>query len=293
MRSVNNSFKGLDNWIWINDDFCKYSDVKMPLLTHGLNYGGFIFEGIRVYNSSPFLLQEHIERLINSAKLTCLKIDSNAEKLTKIALEIIDRNNLRDAYLRPMVFRGGEHIELSPQGGEVITAFVSWEWPSVFDRETTLNGLSMKLTGVQRVGKNSIPPQAKVAGAYVPAVIARQQALDSGFQDALLLDDEGYLADATAANVFLVSEGKIVTPICDKFLSGITRKVVREIASQSGIVVEERKVRVEELFKAEEVFLSGTAYEIQRVRSIDGHEFTGGKLASLVRESYLARVGAS
>jgi branched-chain amino acid aminotransferase len=259
--------------VWIDGKIVSWRDAKMPLLTHGLNYGGFVFEGIRSYGGHPFLLEDHCVRLRSSCTLTGMNLPCDVEALVSACLETLEANQLADAYLRPFASRGSDQIELFPGDATVHVGVVAWPWPPLFGDEARTQGIPVKMSGFRRPCSTSIPPQAKVSAAYLPAMLARLEAVKDGFVDSVLCDAEGDVADVTAANLFIVADGTLVTPIADRCLSGFTRRTVTRLAYELGIPVVERRLTAEDLFSAEEMFLAGTAYEIQPVSRLDSHTF--------------------
>lgn len=259
--------------VWMDGKIVSWRDAKMPLLTHGLNYGGFVFEGIRSYGGQIFLLEDHCARLLSSCELTGMKLPYGIETLVSACLETLEANQLTDAYLRPFASRGSDQIELYPGDATVHVGVAAWPWPPLFGDEARTQGIPVKMSGFRRPDSACIPPQAKVSAAYLPAMLARLEAVKDGFADSVLLDQEGNVADVTAANLFIVAENMLVTPLADRCLSGFTRRTVIRLAHDLGIPVVERRMIAEDLFSADEMFLVGTAYEIQPVSRLDNHTF--------------------
>ncbi|MGW3350269.1 branched-chain amino acid transaminase [Nonomuraea rubra] len=256
--------------IWLDGEFVRWQDATLHVLTHALHYASSVFEGIRVYGSKIFRLTEHTERLVASAaELGCV-LPFTVPELDRAASELAARNGMVDGYLRPVAWRGSETMGIGAPGTAAHVAIAAWEWPEVFEPGAKLDGISLHVSRWRRPPPECAPVRAKGAGQYAIGTLARNEAEAAGAQDALLLDHRGHLTEATGANLFLVVGGELHTPVPDCFLDGITRRVVIGLARSYGIRVVERRIPVGELESASEVFLTGTAYEVQPVRSIGG-----------------------
>lgn len=279
-----------DSFFWIDGSVMKWSEHRIPVLTHGLNYGGFVFDGIRSYDGIPFLLEDHCERFLRSCNLTGISIRWSREELVDACKEILEINRLTDGYLRPFALRGSAQIELYPGNMTSHVGIAAWKWPSLFGEESKEAGIPVKVSKFRRPEVNSIPPQAKVAASYLPAMLARTDAVDDGFVDAVLLDAQGDVADVTAANLFLVANSQLVTPIADRCLSGLTRRTVIELAEELGTPWIEKRLQEQDLLAADEMFLAGTAYEIQPVSRLNDTVFPETEVTRKMKDAFQDRV---
>ncbi len=284
------SFDDRDGFIWFNGKMVAWRDAKVHVLTHGLHYGSCVFEGVRVYNGKIFKLREHTERLINSAKLLGFDLPYSLVELETATKETIAKQNVVNGYIRPVAWRGSEMMAISAQKNKIHVAIASWEWPSYFSKEARERGLRLQLSKWARPAPNTIPTASKAAGLYMICTLSKHAAENDGFDDALMLDYRGFLAEATGANLFLVIDGKIHTPTPDCFLDGITRRTVMDLARKRGIEVIERHIKPEELKNAQEVFLTGTAAEVTPIGQIGEQKFTVGNITKQLMEDYSAKV---
>jgi branched-chain amino acid aminotransferase len=280
------SFDDRDGFIWFNGKMVAWRDAKVHVLTHGLHYGSCVFEGVRVYNGKIFKLREHTERLINSAKLLGFDLPYSLAELETATKETIAKQNVVNGYIRPVAWRGSEMMAISAQKNKIHVAIASWEWPSYFSKEARERGLRLQLSKWARPAPNTIPTASKAAGLYMICTLSKHAAENDGFDDALMLDYRGFLAEATGANLFLVIDGKIHTPTPDCFLDGITRRTVMDLARKRGIEVIERHIKPEELKNAQEVFLTGTAAEVTPIGQIGEQKFTVGNLTKQLMADY-------
>lgn len=284
------SFDDRDGFIWFNGKMVAWRDAKVHVLTHGLHYGSCVFEGVRVYNGKIFKLREHTERLINSGKLLGFDLPYSLAELETATKETIAKQNVVNGYIRPVAWRGSEMMAISAQKNKIHVAIASWEWPSYFSKEARERGLRLQLSKWARPAPNTIPTASKAAGLYMICTLSKHAAENDGFDDALMLDYRGFLAEATGANLFLVIDGKIHTPTPDCFLDGITRRTVMDLARARGIEVIERHIRPEELKNAQEVFLTGTAAEVTPIGQIVEQKFTVGNITKQLMADYSAKV---
>lgn len=257
-----------DGVIWFNGKLVPWRDAKVHVLTHGLHYGSCVFEGVRVYNGNIFKLQEHSERLVASGELLGFKIPYTVDELNAATLEVVKAQNITNGYIRPVAWRGSEMMAISNRGSRVHVAIATWEWPSYFSKEVKEKGVRLQVSSWQRPAPNTAPTASKAAGLYMICTLSKHAAEDAGFDDALMYDYRGYVAEATGANVFFFMKGELHTPKPDCFLDGITRRTVIELAKKRGITVVERHIKPEEIGFADEVFLTGTAAEITPVGQI-------------------------
>lgn len=279
-------FDDRDGQIWFDGKLVPWRDAKCHVLTHGLHYGSCVFEGIRVYNGQVFKLREHSERLIKSGELIGFKVPYTAEELDKATLEAVRAQNIVNGYIRPVAWRGSEMMAISAQKTMIHVAIAAWEWPSYFSKEARERGLRLKTSAWQRPAPNTAPVASKAAGLYMICTMSKHQAESEGFDDALMNDYRGYLAEATGANLFLVMNGEVHTPKPDCFLDGITRRTVMDLARGLGFKVVERHIKPEELANTQEVFLTGTAAEVTPVGAIDDYKFTVGSVTRQLMDAY-------
>ena len=256
-----------------------WQDANTHLLTHTLHYGLGVFEGVRAYNTSKgpsiFRLQDHTERLFKSASTVNMKIPFSVENINQAHIKVIEENNLDEAYIRPMCFYGSEGMGLRADNLNVHTMVAAWEWPSYMDPEAREKGIKVKLSTYKRQVKNPVS-NAKVNGNYVHSIVALTEALEAGFDEALMLDADGYVAEGSGENFFIVKDGKLYSPFLDSCLDGITRKTIIDLAMELKIPFQEKKITVEDVFDADESFFSGTAAEVVPINSLDNQKIGTG-----------------
>ncbi len=276
----------------MNGKFLYYQGVyaeaeKYPfLLAHALHYATSVFEGIRVYNGAPFLLEEHLSRLITSCELIGIDCPATVQELSKICYNLIDKTGVQNAYLRPVVFKGGPDLGVYAPKNTIELSVIIWEWPSVFGAAAVSKGISLTSDiPYRRPPPTCFPTQAKSSAAYLIGAINRQKAENDGFNDALLFTHAGMVAEATGANIFLVNGNTVTTPPANDFLNGLTRQTVIGLLASGQ--VEEREITLDDVKSADEVFLTGTAYEVIGVSKIDDCEKSVGQFTSNIRNAYL------
>jgi branched-chain amino acid aminotransferase len=274
--------------IWMNGDFVAWEDAKVHVLTHGLHYGTGVFDSMRCYDGelgpAVFRNAEHIDRLIRSAELYYMPVPYSAEQLRAVTLELVARNGLRSCYIRPLVNRGYGQMGLNPLDAPVDVTIACWEWGVYLGEEGQRNGVRAKVSSWRRISPDSLIPHAKASGQYLNSVLAKIEAVKSGYEEAILLDDHGHVCEGTGENVYVVREGQIVTPgQHNSILDGITRRSIIQIAQDLGYTVVERNVARAEMYLADEVFLSGTAAELVPVREIDDHVVGTGEPGEVTR----------
>ena len=256
-----------------------WQDANTHLLTHTLHYGLGVFEGVRAYNTSKgpsiFRLKDHTERLFKSASTVNMKIPFSVENINQAHIKVIEENNLDEAYIRPMCFYGSEGMGLRADNLNVHTMVAAWEWPSYMDPEAREKGIKVKLSTYKRQVKNPVS-NAKVNGNYVHSIVALTEALEDGFDEALMLDADGYVAEGSGENFFIVKDGKLYSPFLDSCLDGITRKTIIDLAMELKIPFQEKKITVEDVFDADESFFSGTAAEVVPINSLDNQKIGTG-----------------
>ncbi len=280
----------LEGSIWYNGALTPWKDTKVHVLTHGLHYASCVFEGQRVYDGQIFKLEEHTDRLINSARILDFEIPYTAEQINQANREVVAANRIVDGYVRPVAWRGSEMMGVSAQANTIHLAIAAWQWPSYFSPEARLKGIRMTISPWRRPAPDTAPVHSKAAGLYMICTMSKHAAEAKGYEDALMLDWRGQVAEATGANIFLAIDGVLHTPTPDCFLDGITRRTVIDMARARGIEVVERTIMPEELTKADEVFLTGTAAEVTPVSEIDDYRFTVGPIARQMIEDYDAAV---
>ncbi len=285
-------FDDRDGFIWYDGALRPWRDATLHVLSHGLHYGSCVFEGERVYNGKIFKLREHSERLIHSGKLLGFDVPYSAEELDAATQEAVKANNVENGYVRPVAWRGSEMMAISAQATRIHVAIASWTWPAYFSDEARKRGLKLKISQWARPAPTTAPTASKAAGLYMICTMSKHQAEREGFEDALMLDYRGYVAEATGANVFFVMDGALHTPTPDCFLDGITRRTVIALAKEAGIEVIERHIKPEELAHAQEVFLTGTAAEVTPVGKIDAHDYGVGPITTKLMQIYHDHVRA-
>jgi len=285
-------FDDQDGQIWYDGTLCPWRDVRPHVLSHGLHYASCVFEGERVYSNRVFRLREHTERLIYSGKQLGFTIPYSLEQIERATLETVEAQGYADAYVRPVAWRGSEMMGVSAQQSKIHLAIAVWEWPSYFSPEARLRGIKLKSAPWKRPSPECAPVHAKAAGLYMICTLSKHAAEAAGFDDALMLDWRGRVAESTGANIFLVIDGKLHTPTPDCFLDGITRRSVIGLARARGYEIIERAIMPDELASADEIFVTGTAAEVTPVGQIDDMKFTVGPVAKALMEDYDALVRA-
>ena len=277
--------------IWFNGKAVNWADANIHVLNHGLHYASCVFEGERVYDGEIFKLEEHTERLFYSAKRMGIKVPYTQKEINEACKNIVNIQKVKNGYVRPVIWRGSEMMAISAQKNKIHVAIATWEWGSYFDPKLKLKGIKLNISAWRRPNPNSIPWDTKAAGLYMICTLSKHEAESKGFTDSLMLDHDGYVAEATGANVFFKNEqGELHTPIPDSFLDGITRREVIKIAKAKGIKVVERKIKPEEMKDFVGCFLTGTAAEVTPVSEIDEYRFKICELISELNESYQSLV---
>jgi branched-chain amino acid aminotransferase len=284
------SYDKIDGVIWYDGKLVKWSDANVHVLTHGLHYASAVFEGERAYGGQIFKSTEHSERLRRSAQILDFEIPYSVAEIDAAKKLVIDKNNRRDAYVRPIAWRGSEMMGVSAQNNTIHLAIAAWEWPSYFDPAAKLKGIRLDLAEYRRPDPATIPALAKAAGLYMICTISKHKAERKGYADAMMLDWQGRVAECTGANIFFIKDGKIHTPIADCFLAGITRSTAIDLARRRGIEVIERRIMPDELAGFTECFLTGTAAEVTPVSEIANWTFTPGKICEQLMNDYTAEV---
>jgi branched-chain amino acid aminotransferase len=283
-------FDQLEGYIWMNGEFVRWADAKVHVLTHGLHYASSVFEGERAYGGEIFKLNEHTERLHESARILGFTIPYSVDELNDASRKLLAKQGFQDAYVRPIAWRGSESMGVSAQANKINVAIAIWQWPSYFDPAQKLNGIRLDMAEYRRPDPKTAPSKSKAAGLYMICTISKHAAEAKGYADALMLDWRGQVAEATGANVFFVKNGVIHTPKPDCFLDGITRRTVIDLAKRRGYEVVERVIMPEEMADFEQCFLTGTAAEVTPVSEIGSYKFTVGEIAINLMNDYAAEV---
>lgn len=279
-------FDDRDGFIWLDGRLVDWRDANCHVLTHSLHYASSIFEGIRAYDGHIFKLTEHSQRLLKSAEYMGYALPYSVEELNKACEDVIKANGFSTCYLRPVAWRGSEVMGVSARASRIHVAVAAWEWPSYFSVDKNAPGLKLKTSKWRRPAPNTAPVQSKAACLYAIGTLAKHAAEEEGFHDSLMLSWQGHVSEATGANLFLVMDNKLHTPIPDCFLDGITRRTVMSLAKSRGIEVIERVILPEELATAKEIFVTGTAAEVTAVTTIDNLKFPYGTMTQLLQEDY-------
>ena len=260
--------------IWYNNDLVDWQDVKLHVLSHGLHYASFIFEGLRVYDGEIFKLVEHTDRLYHSAKRMDIKIPYSKDEINNATKKIVSSQNVKNGYVRPFVWRGSEMMAVSAQQTKIHVAIAAWEWGTYFDPKLKTEGIKLNISKWRRPAPDTIPWDTKASGLYMICTLSKHTAEREGYTDSLMLDHEGNVAEATGANIFFKDKNEeLHTPIPDCFLDGITRRTVIEIAKSKNIKVNERKILPDELSNFVGCFLTGTAAEVTPISQIAEHTY--------------------
>ena len=273
--------------IWYNGELVDWSDVKVHVLSHGLHYASCVFEGERVYDGEIFKLEEHTDRLFYSAKRMGIKVPFSQDEINNACKSIVNIQQVKNGYVRPIIWRGSEMMAISAQKNKVHVAIATWEWGSYFDPKLKLNGIKLNISNWRRPAPNTIPWDTKASGLYMICTLSKHEAEANGFTDSLMLDYEGNIAEATGANIFFKNkDGELHTPIPDSFLDGITRREVIKIAKSKGIKVVERKIKPDEMSGFTGCFLTGTAAEVTPVSQIDNYKFEVCDVITNLNDAY-------
>ena len=285
------SFDDRDGMIWYDGEMVPWRDAKLHVLSHALHYASSVFEGERVYSGQIFESRAHTERLHKSARLMDFEIPYSVDEIETAKQAVMTASGLRDAYIRPVAWRGSEMMGVSAQDNAIHLAIAAWDWPSYFDAEAKMKGIDLQMAPWRRPAPDMAPTDAKAAGLYMICTLSKHKAEKEGFHDALMLDYRGQVAEATGANIFfLMDDDRIHTPIPDCFLDGITRRTVIDLAKARGYEVVGRAIMPEDMTKARECFLTGTAAEVTPVGRIGELTFTPDKICQTLMEDYTALV---
>jgi branched-chain amino acid aminotransferase len=283
-------FDAREGKIWFDGKLVDWQDAKLHVLTHGLHYASAVFEGERSYGGRIFKVREHGERLHQSAKILGFDIPYSVEVLEKARDDVMQANGIVDGYFRPIAWRGSEMMGVSAQHNTIHVAIAAWPWPSYFSPEARQRGIKLAVSEWRRPAPDTAPTNSKAAGLYMICTMSKHKAEQAGFDDALMYDYRGYVAEATGANIFVAQDGKLHTPIPDCFLNGITRRTVIDLAQRRGIEVIERRLDEADIAKADEIFITGTAAEVTPVGQIGDNHFQVGSITNQLMDDYQAEV---
>jgi branched-chain amino acid aminotransferase len=276
-----------DGWIWYDGKLVPWRDAKIHVLTHGLHYASAVFEGQRAYGGEVFKLTEHSTRLRNSASILGFELPWSVEEIDAACMEVLKANELEDAYMRPIAWRGAEQMGVAAQQTKPHMAIAVWPWGAYFGEDAIRKGVRLDISPWRRPAPYTAPTQSKATGLYMICTMAKHAAENRGFNDALMLDWRGQVAEATGANAFFVRDGEIHTPTPDCFLDGITRRTVIDLAERRGMKIIERAIWPEELESFEQFFLTGSAAEVTPVASAGPWNFEVGELTLQLRKDYI------
>jgi branched-chain amino acid aminotransferase len=280
------NFDDRDGWIWLDGQLVPWREANVHVLTHAMHYASSVFEGQRAYGGVIFKLSEHSARLRNSASLLGFELPWSVEELDAACNEVVKANGFTDAYVRPVAWRGSEQMGVSPKGTKPHVAIAAWEWGKYFAPEIAAKGLRLDIAPWRRPAPYTAPVHSKAAGLYMIATLSKKHADDRGYDDALMFDWRGQVAEATGANAFFVKDGALHTPTPDCFLDGITRRTVMDLARRRGIDVVERSIWPEELESFEQMFITGSAAEVTFIQSVGPWNFEIGDLSRQLAQDY-------
>ena len=277
-----------DGFIWLDNEMVPWREAKTHVLTHTLHYGMGVFEGVRAYETARgpaiFRLKEHTDRLFNSAHILNMKIPYTKEQINQAQIDAVRENKLPHAYLRPMVFYGSEGMGLRAHNLKVHVMVAAWEWPAYMSPEALELGIKVRTSSYTRHHVNITMCKAKSSGSYMNSMLALNEALSGGADEALLLDNEGYVAEGSGENVFLIRDKVLYTPELTSCLDGITRKTIIQLAEEHGYTVREKRLTRDEFYIADEAFFTGTAAEVTPIRELDGRIIGEGKRGPVTEE---------
>lgn len=274
------SMSDRDGFIWYDGKIVPWRDATTHVLTHSLHYGLAVFEGERAYNTdigtAVFRLREHTDRLFNSAHIYQMQVPYDRETIMEATLEVVRRNQLESCYIRPLLFYGSEKMGVSPKGATVHVAIAAWPWGAYLGEEALAQGIRVKISSYARQHVNVTMPRAKVASTYANSILANTEAIEHGYDEAILLDTDGFVAEGSGENIFIVKNGVLYEPEIASALTGITRDSVHAIAADLGLQVHTRRLTRDDLYIADEAFFTGTAAEVTPIREIDNRRIGQG-----------------
>ncbi len=275
------SMSDRDGFIWYDGKLVPWRDATTHVLTHSLHYGLSVFEGVRAYNTdigtAVFRLREHTDRLFNSAHIYQMEMPYDKQTIMDAHTEVVRANKLESCYIRPIAFYGSEKMGVSPRGAQVHVAIAAWPWGAYLGEEALAQGIRVKISSFARHHVNVTMPRAKLASTYANSILANAEALDGGYDEAILLDTDGFVAEGAGENIFIVKDGVVYEPEIASALTGITRASVHAIAADHGYEVKTRRLTRDDLYIADEAFFTGTAAEVTPIREVDGRTLGAGK----------------
>ena len=275
--------------IWMDGKLVPWDDAKIHVLTHSFHYGVAAFEGIRSYKtadgrSAVFRLEEHVQRLFDSSKIVTLDLPYSVEEVSKACKEVLIDNGLQEGYLRPVSYIGEGVMGVHPGNNPIQLMIAAWKWGAYLGDEALSKGIRAKVSSYNRYHPNSMMTRAKLTGNYIGSVLAKKEAIDLGYDEGILLDVDGYVAEGSGENIFLISNGKIKTTPLTSILPGITRSTIMQLAEDLGYEVEESRFSRDEMYIADELFFTGTAAEVTAIREIDGRPIGAGKMGPMTEK---------
>ena len=274
------SMSDRDGFIWFNGKLVDWRDANIHVLTHSLHYGMAVFEGVRAYKTDQgpaiFRLDEHTKRWFNSAKIFQMEMPYSQEELMKAQLEVVKANQLESCYLRPIAWIGSEKLGISPKGNQILVSIAAWQWGAYLGEDGLNKGIRVKTSSFSRHLVNVSLVRAKASGYYINSILANQEVTAHGYDEALLLDTDGYVSEGSGENVFIVRDGVIYTPDLASCLAGITRESIIKIAHDLGFEVREKRITRDEMYCCDEAFFTGTAAEVTPIRELDDRTIGNG-----------------
>lgn len=270
-----------DGLIWYDGKLVPWRDATLHVLTHSLHYGLSVFEGVRAYKTDHgtaiFRLEDHTRRLFNSAHIYQIKVPYSREEINKAQIEVVRKNELESCYIRPLIFYGSEKMGVSPKGCSVHVAIAAWPWGAYLGEEALKQGIRVKVSSYSRQHVNVTMPRAKIASTYANSILANTEAIEHGYDEAILLDVDGFVAEGSGENLFMVRDGVVYEPEIASALTGITRNTIHQLAADAGIQVKTQRLTRDDLYTADEAFFTGTAAEVTPIREIDGRQIGIGE----------------
>ncbi|MCX8747845.1 MULTISPECIES: branched-chain amino acid transaminase [Snodgrassella] len=277
-----------DGFIWFNGNLVDWRNAQTHVLTHTLHYGMGVFEGVRAYETSKgaaiFRLQDHTKRLFNSAKITGMHLPYTQEQINQAHIEVVKANKLSSCYFRPMAFYGSNKLGVAPDQNDVQVIVAAWPWGAYLGEEGMQRGIRVQISSFTRHHPNITMIKAKANGNYMNSIMANTEATRNGYDEAIMLDANGFVAEGSGENVFIINDGKLYTPALDAALDGITRRTVMAIAADMQLTVTEKRITRDEVYCADEVFFTGTAAEVTPIREVDGRTIGCGARGPLTTE---------
>ena len=278
----------LSKYVWFNGKFMTLDKANVPITTHAIHYGTSVFEGIRAYKTQNgtaiFRLTEHVKRLFNGLKIFQMKIPYTEEQIAQAITQVVRDNKLASCYIRPIIFIGSQKLGISPTGNSVHTAIAAWEWGAYLGEDGLNKGIRVKTSSFTRHFVNSSLVRAKASGYYINSILAHQEVATNGYDEALLLDTEGYVSEGSGENMFMVRNGIVFTPDLASCLDGITRDSIIRIAKDLGFEVREKRITRDEVYSADEAFFTGTAAEVTPIRELDDRTIGDGKRGPITQQ---------